>query len=78
MAVKGFEDNKTELRSIGGVMLVQTTDSSEEKHGDCNVSRSDPDNPHLANWVHNQRRQKKNGMLNTDKIHKLEKVHKSF
>ena len=37
LAVNGFEENKTELRSIVGGILVQTTDSSEEKYDDWTI-----------------------------------------
>ena len=49
LAVNGFEENKTELRSIVGGILVQTTDSSEEKYDDWTiVSEKLPDKNQIS------------------------------
>ena len=37
LAVKGFVDNNTELRSIVGGILIQTTDSIQEKYHDWDI-----------------------------------------
>ena len=37
LAVKGFVDNNTELRSIVGGILIQTTDSIQEKYHDWHI-----------------------------------------
>lgn len=37
LAVKGFVDNNTELRSIVGGILIQTTDSTQEKYHDWDI-----------------------------------------
>jgi hypothetical protein len=40
----------------------------------CNVPKSWPENPKLGAWVNNQRRNKKKGLLNTDRICRLDKI----
>jgi len=46
----------------------------KEVHGHCNVPQKDPKSRQLGSWVSNQRRHKKAGVLDQDKIIKLNKV----
>ncbi len=45
-----------------------------KKHGTCDVPSQWPDDPHLANWVANQRHRKKMGSLSPDRAKKLDEV----
>jgi len=44
----------------------------KEKHGDCNVPITWPENPQLGRWIANQRTSKKRGTLSEDRIRRLE------
>jgi len=44
------------------------------KHGTCDVPSQWPDDPHLANWVANQRHRKKMGSLLPDRSKRLDDV----
>lgn len=45
-----------------------------KQHGTCDVPSQWPDDPHLANWVANQRHRKKMGSLSPDRSKRLDEV----
>jgi hypothetical protein len=45
-----------------------------QKHGHCDVPTQWPENPHLANWVANQRHRKKRGTLSAERVRRLDSV----
>jgi hypothetical protein len=44
----------------------------KKKHGNCDVPSIWPENPHLANWVANQRHRRKTGALSPERVKKLD------
>ena len=46
----------------------------KQQQGDCDVPTQWPENPHLANWVANQRHRRKKGTLSADRVRKLEAI----
>ena len=54
--------------------MYQALQEYKKEHGHCNVPQSYSDNPQLGRWVSRQRQAKKNEILSTDKIQKLDQI----
>lgn len=52
--------------------MFQRLMAFRKKHGTCDVPSQWPEDPHLANWVANQRHRKKMGSLSADRAKRLE------